>query len=58
MHVGADCCGGVAIGAVAYGACGGVADEVAQGGVSVAEGCVDKGAAVYAPKITLDVDTA
>lgn len=58
MHVGADDCGGVAVGAVAYGAAGGVVGEVAQGGLSTAEGCVDKGAALYAAPITFCVDTA
>lgn len=58
MHVGADCCGGVAIGAVADTGAGWVAPEVAQGGVSVAEPLVNKGAALYAAPITFCVDTA
>ena len=52
MHVGADDCGGVATGAPPNAAAGGVVGEVAQGGVSAAEGAVDKGAALYAAPIT------
>jgi hypothetical protein len=52
MHVGADCCGGVAIGAPADTGAAWVVGDVAQGGVSVAEAFVDKGAALYAAPIT------
>lgn len=58
MHVGADDCGGVAVGAVPYATCVWLVGEVAQGGVSAAEGGVDKGAALYAAPITFCVDTA
>lgn len=52
MQVGADDCGGVAVGAVANAGGAWITGELAQGGVSTAEGGVDKGATLYAAPIT------